>query len=322
LVRHAEPILKQLSQSGFDLVYRLDLANSCDEDQLIGALQGAWGAVAGGQPFTRKVLNAASDLRVIARPGVGYDAIDVSAATERGIAVLITPGANTESVADLAVTLILACVRQLLPADAAVRSGVWRRPELSDDLFEATVGIVGFGQIGQAVAKRLRGFECKLLAVEPSPNPEACQRLGVELVTLGELLPRVDVLTLHVPLSATTHHLIGEREFQLMRRHPIVVNTSRGPVIDEAALVSAIRKGAIRGAGLDVFEREPLPQDHRFTQLANVVLTGHVASFTQRAAAKMMNAVVSGLLSVAEGTTPRGCVNPDALKRGDLAAQS
>ncbi len=321
MVRHTQTILEQLEHQGFELIDRLDLVGSTDELQLMAALKGAWGTVAGGERYTRAVLSAAPALRVIVRPGVGYDAIDVSCATERGVAVLITPGANTESVADFALALILTCVRGTLAADSAVRSGVWRRPDLTRDLFGATVGIIGFGQIGQAVARRLRGFDCRLLVAEPFPNLDACRQLGVELLTLPELLPQVDVVTLHVPLMPATHHLIGERELRLMRRHSVIVNTSRGPVVDESALVSALRGGIVKGAGLDVFESEPLPIDHALAKLPNVVLAGHVASFTDQAATNMMTAVVAGLIAIAEGRMPAGCVNAAALAGGNLATQ-
>src|ERR1700730_14824716 len=316
VVRHTRQTLEPLEQRGFELIDRTDLGALSSDDQVAEALSGAWGTVAGAERYSDILLRSASELRVIARAGAGYDSIDIASATERGIAVLTTPGANAESVADFTLALILGCLRDTLPADEAVRSGAWRRPKLARDLYKSTVGIVGFGQIGQAVARRLRAFDCRLLVVEPFPDLDSCRNLGVDLVTLPAALPMVDVLTIHVPLTQANRHLIGDRELRLMRRHSILINTARGAVVDEAALVSALHEGVIAGAGLDVFEREPLSIDHELTRLRNVVLAGHVASFTEGAFTRMMSDVVSGIIAVAEGRTPFGCVKPTGIGRG------
>lgn len=251
---------------------------------------------------------------MIARTGVGYDAIDVDAATELGVAVVTTPGANAEAVADFTVALILACLRRTIEADADVRSGRWRTPQPARDLFAAAVGIVGFGKIGQAVARRLRGFNCRILVVEPFPDDDALRTLGVELTTMEEMLPQADVLSLHVPLSAVTHHLIGERELGLMQKHAVLVNTSRGSVVDGIALAAALQDGVIGAAGLDVFEHEPLPASHELSNVPGVVLSGHIASFTEGAIEEVVRTVVTSLIDLAEDRIPRGCINPEVLK--------
>jgi glyoxylate reductase len=210
--------------------------------------------------------------------------------------------------------LILACLKSLLTADAAVRSGVWRPPILTLDLYGATVGIVGFGRIGQAVARRLIGFDCRILVVESRPDLDAVDRLGVEVMTLAEVLPQVDVLTLHLPLSPDTHHLIGADELRLMPRHAVLVNTCRGPVIDQPALVAALREGVIGAAGLDVFEHEPLPFDDEMTTVPAVTLSGHFASFTEQGAGNMLSAIVTAFMSLSQGKTPAGCINAEALR--------
>ena len=191
VARHAEAELALLERSGFELVDRTALGESASEDQLISALAGAWAVVAGGERYSRRVIEAVPTLRAIARTGIGFDAIDVKAATESRVAVIVTPGANSESVADFAVALTLSCLRGTIEADQAVRSGAWRPPRPARDLFGATVGIVGFGRIGQAFARRLKGFGCRLLALESAPDKEACHKIGVELVTLAEMLPQV-----------------------------------------------------------------------------------------------------------------------------------
>jgi phosphoglycerate dehydrogenase-like enzyme len=269
--------------------------------------------VAGSEPYTREVLVEASDLRAIARCGVGYDAVDVAAATDRGVAVLITPNGNFDTVADFALTLMLACLRQLLQNDQRVREGGWRAAELAGDLAGATVGVVGLGRIGRAVARRLHGFGCHILGVEPFPDLAACARLGIELVSLEEMLPQVDVLTLHTPRLPETVGLIGAPQLARMKPSAVLVNTSRGGIVDELALDHALRSGALAAAALDVFETEPLRPDHPLLTCPNVILTGHVSSFTRLAAQRTVDEVVDNLLAVASGLIPEGCVNPAAL---------
>jgi D-3-phosphoglycerate dehydrogenase / 2-oxoglutarate reductase len=304
--------LRPLEDAGFELVDRYELSGVVAEDELIAGLRGVWATVAGSEPYTRRLLEQCSELRAIARCGVGYDAIDVPAATREGVAVLTTPGANAEAVADLTLTLALACVRHLLDLDDVVRSGGWRPNALFADLAGASVGIVGLGTIGQAVARRLSGFGCRILAVEAAPDLAVCSTLGIELTTLERLLPEVDVLTLHVPLTAETHHLVSTGELALLRPGAIVVNTARGGVLDTAALVEALTSGRLGGAGLDVFEDEPLPAGHPLLELPNVVLTGHAATFTRGGVGQTLDAVVRNLLALDAGTAPAGLVNPGA----------
>jgi D-3-phosphoglycerate dehydrogenase len=309
---HGGASFRLLEEAGFELVDRSELDMSKDEDALAAALAGVWGTVAGGEAYTRALLERLPDLRAIARVGVGFESIDLDAATERGVLVTTTPGANAEHVADFALTLMLACVRRLLQVDAAVRSGAWRLPLLAADLAGATVGLVGLGAIGGAVARRLRGFECRLLAVEPRPDRERCRRLGIELCTLEELLPQVDVLSLHAPLTEETRLLLGARELALLPAGSVLVNTARGGLVDEDALVAALEAGRLGGAGLDVFEQEPLPPGHPLLRLPNVVLGGRTSSFTRGAMERMTRETVENLLAVARGERPRGCLNPAA----------
>ena len=304
--------LRPLEEAGFELVERYELAGVVDEDELIAGISGCWATVAGSEPYTRHVLEACPELRAIARCGVGYDAIDVPAATERGVAVLITPGANADAVADITLALTLACIRHLVELDGVVRSGGWRPNTLFGDLAGATVGIVGLGTIGQAVARRFHGFGCRMLAVEAVPDRRFCAELGIELTTLERLLPEVEVLTLHVPLTPETRHLISTRELALLPPGAVVVNTARGGVLDTAALVDALRAGTLGGAGLDVFEEEPLPAGHPLLELPNVVLSGHAATFTRGGVFHTLDAVVHNLLELDAGTVPAGTVNPGA----------
>jgi D-3-phosphoglycerate dehydrogenase len=306
-------VLGALEADGAEVVERLDLGDTTEESALTAGLAGAWGVVAGGEAYTRAVLDGLPDLRTIVRWGVGYDRVDVAGASELGIAVCTVPGANAEAVADMALALALACLRRLRELDGSVRDGAWRPAWSARDLAAATVGVVGLGAIGKAVVRRLRGFDCRILAVEPQADRAFCDQHGVELVVLPELLPRVDLLTLHAPLVPATHHLIGERELALLPPHAVVVNTSRGGLIDEAALVHALREGAIAGAGLDVFEREPLPGSSPLLELPNVVLTPHASSFTALGVRRTAEAVVATFRQLLAGRPPAGCLNPQAL---------
>jgi phosphoglycerate dehydrogenase-like enzyme len=292
-----------------EVVERFELADISDERALAEGLAGAWAVVAGSEHYTRGVFEALSDLRAIVRFGVGYDAIDLAAAGDHGVAVLTTPGANAEAVADMALALMLSCLRQLPERDAAVRNGTWRTDTLSRDLAQATVALVGLGAIGRAVARRLRGFGCELLVVEPHPDAAVLAEMGLATVPLDDALRRADVVTLHAALTPHTHHLIGAREIALMPAHAVIVNTSRGGLIDEAALVDALAHGRLGGAGLDVFEHEPLPADDPLLSLSKVVVAGHVSAWTPLAIATTSAAVVERLQQLLRGELPAGCLS-------------
>jgi D-3-phosphoglycerate dehydrogenase / 2-oxoglutarate reductase len=300
---------------GVDVVERYDLADEAPENLLSAGLRGAWAVVAGGERYSPNVLQHVNGLRAIVRWGTGSDAIDLAAATDAGVAVVTTPGANAEAVADMALTLMLATLRRLPSLERAARDGTWRPPGISHDLARATVVIVGLGAIGRAVATRVRGFGCRAVAVEPNPDREFCAAHDVELAALDEALPQADLLTIHAPLTETTRHVIGARELALLPRHAVVINTSRGPLIDQAALVDALRDGAIGGAGLDVFEEEPLPPGDPLMTLANVVLSGHASSFTHLAMRQTGEAIVAGLRELLADRLPASCLNPAAWTR-------
>jgi phosphoglycerate dehydrogenase-like enzyme len=322
MAQHAGSILQRLQGAGIQPIEGYELGAAPSQERLNTALNGIWATVAGSERYSRRVLQSATELRVIARCGVGYDAIDVEAASDFGIAVIITPDANFESVADFTLALILASVRRLIVAHQTVLSGGWRLDGLSGDLYGATVGIVGLGRIGRAVARRLQGFNCRILAVEPYPDLAPYGELGIELTTLEAMLPRVDVLTLHVPRTPETARMIGAAELARMKPSAVLVNTSRGGIVDEKALYDALTSRKLAGAALDVFEDEPLASDNPLCRCQNAVLSGHVSAFTRLAAQRTMDAVVDALLDVAAGKTPAGLVNPSVLVRNQRQATS
>ena len=307
---HCRRDLEQLP--GVTVRERYDVGGSRDEELVSEGVRGAWAVVAGGERYSQAVLQGASPLHAIVRWGTGSDAIDISAATAAGVAVVTTPGVNAQAVADLTLALMLACLRRLPELDAAVRSGAWKLPEPSGDLAQATVGIVGLGAVGRAVTVRVRAFGATVIAVDPSPDREFCAAHGIELAALEQMLPRVDVLTLHAPLTGATRRMLGARELALLAPHAVLINTSRGQLIDQSALVAALRERTIAAAGLDVFEHEPLAPGDPLTRLTNTVLSGHVASFTRLGLRRTGAAVVADLLELLAGRLPLSCLNPEA----------
>jgi len=262
-------------------------------------------------------LASAQDLKVIANIAVGYDNIDLPAATRRGILVTNTPGVLTETTADFAFALLLAAARRVAEADAFVRSGQWKEWKLDlllgTDVHGATLGILGLGRIGQAVARRARGFGMKVIYWMPRrAAPETERELGVARVPKETLLAEADFISLHAPLTPQTHHLIGPQELRRMKRTAILVNTARGPLVDEAALAEALQQGAIGGAALDVFEQEPAVHP-ALLALPNVVLTPHIGSASRQTRLRMAEMAAENLLAGVSGAVPPNLVNRELL---------
>lgn len=262
-----------------------------------------------------ELMDAAPRLRVVSNMAVGYNNIDVAAATQRGIVVTNTPGILTEATAELAFALVLAAARRVVDLDRRTRAGEWTcwAPLLflSREVSGKTLGVVGLGRIGRAVARRARAFGMRVLYHNRSRLDEAEERdLGVEYAGRDDLLRTSDFVSLHVPLSAETRHLIGPRELGLMKPTAYLVNTSRGAVVDEAALVEALRERRIEGAGLDVYENEPLLAPG-LAALENVVLMPHVGSATVETRTRMARMAAENLLSALRGERPAHVVNPE-----------
>jgi phosphoglycerate dehydrogenase-like enzyme len=300
-----------LQQAGLDveLAPKLGARSTAEVADL---MRDASATIVSTDPFDREVFAAAPRLRVIARVGVGTDSIDLAAATRAGVVVTTTPGANHETTADHTVALILAAVRRIVVHDASVRRGEWKRTGAAApwDLHATTVGIVGFGAIGRAVGRRLEGFDIRLLVADPA----LAAGDGTDVVGLEELLARADVVSLHLPLVPATRHIIGAEALARMRPEAILVNTSRGGLVDEEALVHALAGGRLRAAALDVFSDEPhLPPALR--ALPNVVLTPHVGGLSERSISRMTHAATCSVLDVLFGTAPpASVVNPAALQ--------
>jgi phosphoglycerate dehydrogenase-like enzyme len=278
-------------------------------DDVVALMADAVAGVVSTDPFDGSVFARCPRLRVLARVGVGLDSIDLDAATEAGVCVTTTPGVQTNAVADHTLALTLACVRRIVENHESVKAGEWDRGGRLNggELAGSTVGIVGLGAIGSAVARRLAGFDAQVLGYDIRPAAPA----GVRLVDFDELLQQSDVVTVHVPFVPATSHLIGERELALMRSGAILVNVSRGGVVDEDALFAALVGGKLAGAGLDVFAREP-PLGSPLLELPQVVVSPHIGGMSVSAQQAALELAVASVLDVLAGRQPQGLVNPTA----------
>lgn len=278
--------------------------------------------------ITGRIMDAAMpNLRGIVAFGVGYDHIDVDAASERGIYVANAAGANAESVAEHTFALILCLMRKICHLDNFVRSGKWVKREetgiperfVPRDLEGKTIGIIGLGAIGRRVARIARGFNMRVLGYSPRTTPETAREIGVELVDLETLLKESDIVTLHVPLTEETRGMIGYRELCLMKPTAYLINTSRGPVLDEEALIRALEEGKIAGAGLDVFSKEPISPENPLLKFDNVVVTPHCAGGSREALDMTALVVSEEAVRILRDQVPRNLVNRAKLiERGFL----
>ena len=263
------------------------------------------------------LMNAATRLRVVSNCAVGYDNIDVAAATARRIMVCNTPGVLTETTADLAWALIMSVARRIVESDRYLRAGRWKSwsPQLmlGQDIHGATLGIIGMGRIGQALARRAKGFGMQVVYADPTRKPEAEQSVGAQHVGLHDLLRRADFVSVHIPLTRETRHLIGAAELALMKSTAVLVNTARGPVVDEAALAEALREKRIFAAGLDVFETEPLTRESPLLGLENVVLLPHIGSASVATRTLMARMAAENLVAGLSGRRPPYLVNEEVL---------
>jgi glyoxylate reductase len=248
---------------------------------------------------------AGSQLKVISQMAVGFDNIDIAAATARGIPVGNTPGVLTEATADMTFTLLLATARRIVEGVEYIRQGQWQtwEPEglLGADLTSATLGIVGLGRIGQAVAKRASGFDMRIIACDPAISADVAAGVGATLVDLNTLLAESDFICLHTLLNDQTRHLINRDALAKMKRTAILINTSRGPVVDQKALYDALKNGVIRAAGLDVTDPEPIPADDPLLTLPNITVVPHIASASVRTRNRMAEIAADNLLAGLRG---------------------
>jgi len=294
------PAIQRLLQNGFQVITNPH-KRKLTEDEIIALLSsGATGLIAGIEPLTERVFQAAPNLKVISRCGAGMDSVDLAAAKNRGIQVLNTPEAPAQAVAELTLGYILSLLRQINPVDRAVRNGEW--PRTQGRLFAAqTVGVIGLGHIGRRVARLCQAFEATVVAHDPyaSQIPD-----GVSMLPLEQLLASADIITLHTPYSADMHHLLDAKTFAAMKPETIVINAARGGLVDENALLAALQSGKVSAAALDVFEQEPYHGP--LLECGNVILTSHVGSLARESRQRMEIEAAENLL---QGLIESGLVN-------------
>lgn len=304
------PFLDVLKSAGFEIVYPRQ-RKQLIEEELIEELKGVAASLAGSEPYTRRVIESCPQLRIIARNGVGYDAVDIAAANERGVAVTITPGANHESVAEHAFALMLTVARSIIPQHSAICAGRWQR-DIGFPLRGRTLGLVGLGRVGQAVAVRAKAFQMRVLAHEPFPDHDFADRHQIALTSLEELLSESDFVSLHLPFTKESQHLIDGRRLGLMKPTAFLINTARGGLIDEDALLRALRENKLAGAGLDVLADEPPPPDHPLLKLKNVVCTAHTGGVDLQARDDMALLAAEAIAAVSRGQwSAAHVVNPE-----------
>ena len=293
---------------------------SMTPEEIMASLPGKMGVLAmGGDPWTAKLLEAGKDLKIVANNAVGFNNIDLAAATRLKIAATNTPDVLTDTTADLTLALILGVARRIAEADRFVRAGKWKgwTPSLmiGGDVHDKTLGIIGLGRIGSAVARRGQGFNMKIVYYDIRRlDPAIEQQHQLRFMPLRDLLLVSDFVTLHVPLTPETKHLIGAEELGLMKKTAYLINASRGPVVDEKALVEALRSGKIAGAGLDVFEAEPKVTPE-LLQMENTVLVPHIGSATDETREAMAQRAVNNILAVIRGEIPPNILNPEIYQK-------
>jgi len=289
------------------------------EDEMIARTRDADALVTSSSPVTRGVMGALEGLKVVARTGVGYDVIDVRAATELGVVVVNIPDIWVREVANHALALLLAWNRKIITLDRQVHAGVWSAGvpgERTGALHGETVGIVGLGNIGSAFARRVAAFETTVIAHDPYVDDARFAALGVERVSLEALAERADYVSVHTLLNEETRHLIGEAFFRRMKPTAILINTSRGPVVDEAALAKALAEKRLAGAALDVWEQEPIAADNPLLRMDNVIATPHAAYFSTAAVAQVPRRCGEELARALTGRRPLNVVNPEVYAPG------
>ena len=272
--------------------------------------------IAADSKITRESLKKADKLIVIGRYGAGVDSVDVQACTEKGILLINAPGLNAQSVAEHVIGLMVAVSKKFRSLDGVVRNGRWaeKRFYMGNELYEKTLGIIGFGNIGSRLAKMAQAFGMEIITYDPYIPQEKVSHLDIKMVDLESLLKNSDYVSVNAPLTKETRRLIGEKQLRLMKRDAVMINTARGGLIDEQALVKALEEHWIAGAGIDVLENEPVTT-HPLFNIENVILTPHTASWTIEAFRRIAVTVCENILKTMRGRIPDNLVNPEALTR-------
>lgn len=307
------PWREVLDAAGFEVVIPPVNCMQISSDEFVKLLEGIDATLAGIEQYSPEVF-AGSKLQAVARIGVGFDQVDLKAATQHGVAVTITPGTNEHSVAEQAIALITAVFRDTARRDREIREGLWRRSS-PRRLAGNTIGLLGLGRIGRAMIPRCRGLGLNVIGYDPFAEPELAGELGIQLCTFDEVISQSDIVSLHMPCTAETTGLMNAETFARMKQDSVLINTARGGLVDEDALVAALQNGPLWGAGLDVCRTEPLPADSPLREQGNIVLSPHLGGIDQTALDAMGRLAAQCLVDILSERWPEECVvNPEVRK--------
>ena len=297
--------------SSLGLEYKWSIQNPFSMEDVIKELQSADAGIIDVEPYGEEIFSRIRErTKILTRFGVGFDNVDLKAASANGIAIARTTGANTTAVAEMALTLMLSCRRKINQAQLRTKSGVWVK-DIGNEIIGATVGILGFGAIGRRLARLIQGFDCKILVYDPYLSEETAKELGVEAVDLERIFKEADCISIHVPYTPETHHLVNKERLEMMKPTAVIVNTARGNIIDEEALYEALKEGRIANAGVDVFAKEPLPVSSPLLTLDNGVFTPHVSSQTVEALWNIYKMAIDITADFFAGKEVKHILNPD-----------
>ncbi|MCJ7604916.1 MAG: C-terminal binding protein [Dehalococcoidales bacterium] len=300
---------EELAAIGAELV----ITGGRSEDDVIEMAADADAILTYGAPMTRRVMECLPDCQCVVRYGIGYDTVDVEAATDNNVLVINIPDFCWEEVSNHALALLLACAKKMIPLDKKVKQGKWFEAKAAQSpmgsVYGQTLGIIGCGNIGRTTAKKAGCFGLEVIGYDPYLDDNIAEEHGISLVSLEELLRKSDYISIHTALTGETFHLVGEKEFALMKPSVYVINTARGPVIDEPALIKALREKRIAGAGLDVFEQEPPEPDNPLLKMGNVIALPHSASYSDEAFSRLRRSVGREAARVLGGRWPKNLVN-------------
>ncbi len=301
------PHFKMFADAGYDCHVPDRSRDLWNNDVLIDTLKGFDAVIAGSEPYPPNVIAAIPQVRVLARAGVGFDAINLKACDDAKIVVATTPGCNHHSVAEHAIAMLMALGRRFPGLDQECRRGEWNRIPLPR-IAGSTLGLVGLGRIGQATATRAIGLGMKVISFDPYAPADFVKQHGITMMSLEELFKQSDFISLHSPSTPETKHMINEKSLATMKKSAVVINTARGPLIDEPALIRALQNGTIRAAGLDVFEVEPLPASSPLVSMPNVLLAGHVAGMDNESHDATWALGAEIIIKLHRGEWPADCI--------------
>jgi D-3-phosphoglycerate dehydrogenase len=307
------PELDRLREQGCEILINQQ-GRAYNEAELIDVISDVNATIAGAEPYNERTLAAAPELKVIARVGVGYDMIDIGAATRHEVAVAMAFGANHEAVADHAFALLAALCNQLPAYHQQITGGAWGT-RFHQSLWQGTIGIIGLGRIGRALARRCQGFEMRILAYDIAPDPDFAKANGIEMVDLDSLLTQSDFVSVNAPHTDLTDKMINADTLSRMKPEAYLINTARGRLVDETALVEALQNNLIAGAGLDVMAIEPLPAESPLRSQGNVILSPHCAGVSDKAVTMMLDRAVENVLTIKDGRKPEQhlLLNPEVF---------